>query len=311
MSGPPEPAPGWPAYPPTDTATKELAAALYSAELTGPKSRLETLESRYRSQFDTEAEMFKNFHTTLRDLAKASASRVDSLSQLIQTAAGAIVTLYTGVLAVVFAADGIALPLRALVPAVFLGLAIVFAAAYAAFLTPVDDTPYLPTSMPRENVLAQTKAVLNFVRVRNNTRSRAIRSAVVSLGLGVLFLPSAFISIASATPPAPSTPYPEVPAAAPADALPDLWVARYQAELTEIAELRAEERNPARQPATFELFGLPIQVADALITGLAFALALLGFLVAFFVRVPKATLRGPSAPGPTQGAPNPPTSGTQ
>jgi hypothetical protein len=280
---------GWPAYPDTDPDVKDLAVAVYNAELVPQKSRLETNEARYRSQFDSETELFKNFHTTLRDMAKSAASRVDTLAQLVQTAAGAIVTLYTGVLALVFAAGGTELPLRALIPAVFLGLAVVLAAAYAAFLTPIDDTLFVPRSRPRENAMRQTQAIQRYVRIRNNTRVRAIRSAVVSLGLGVLFLPAAFVAIGSSEAPSTtsySVDYPPIPADAPADALPDLYLARYQAQVTETSVIRAAERDVTPAPRTVDIAGVRLQLADVLIGALALILALIGFTIAARYRVP-------------------------
>lgn len=280
---------GWPPYPQTSSDTKEFAQALYGAQLAAPKTRTETIEARYRSQFDVEAELFKNFHTTLRDIGKTTVTRTDSLAQLVQTASAAIVTLYTGVLGFVFVAGGTALPLRALIPAIFLGLAVVLAAAYAAFLTPIPDTPYRPTSLPRQNALAQTRAVLRFVRVRNHTRARAIRAAVVALGLGVLFLPAPFIALGSAGAPAPAvhaTELPNIPEDAPAEALPELVVARYQVELSEAAAIRAGERSAGPTAAETELLGIRMQVADANFLLLAALLAVVGFLFAAFYKVP-------------------------
>lgn len=292
MTSPPAAPEGWPRYPETDAEHAELAKIVYEAEVGLEKAKREdpprtaTTEELFKAQYDTENELFKNFHETLREIAKGSATRADTLAQLIQAAAGVIVTLYTGLLGLVFAAGGHPLPTRALIPGLFLGAAVALSTAYVAFLTRVRNTDFRPDSRPRANALAQTAAILNWVRHRVERRQEFIRSAVVSLALGVLFLPSAFVTLAeppslpalttSTSPPSTLVAWPPPPVVQ-SSAETEIAKVRYQAEVNEVVAQRQQQLQPSapRAPRMVDLGQAgKYELIEDVLWGAALALAL-------------------------------------
>lgn len=129
------------------------------------------------------------------DVAKGQIDRATAHGQFVQTAAGAVSTIYVGVLGVSYAVDkGKPLPARGIAPTFFLGLAILLATFFLAYIT----IPSATEGQPMTGLLIQDQ------RIRRNTFIRWVRStawqrlyflhaAVLSLGVGVLFLTAPFI----------------------------------------------------------------------------------------------------------------------
>lgn len=137
----------------------------------------------------------KFFENILAGGAK-SVERARTSGQLVQAAAAAMGTLYSGVLAVTFAADAEPLPWRGLLPTFFLGLAVVLGAFYTAFLTRAGGIPQ-PTFPPGADATAKLyhRAVW-FMSWSNRTslvRAPFLRAAVVSLAIGLVLLPAPFL----------------------------------------------------------------------------------------------------------------------
>ena len=126
---------------------------------------------------------------TLTAVSTGGIERARSGAQFVQTAATAIAGLYTGVLGVLFVSDHSA-PVRAFIPAVFLGLAVALATYYLAFVVPgarMQRPEY------QNNNDADLWVRLNYVSMWTRRivfrRAGALRAAVISLFLGLVFLP--------------------------------------------------------------------------------------------------------------------------
>jgi hypothetical protein len=126
----------------------------------------------------------------------------------VRTAAAAIATIYAAVLGLAFSANK-PLPPRGLVPAIFLGLAIVLATVYTAF--PLRQKPKRKYPVESPSPEAYTATFIWWITDRVFHKAFALRAAVISLGFGVLFLPSAFLSLGApiaTTPALPAWPPP-------------------------------------------------------------------------------------------------------
>ncbi len=186
---------------------------------------------------------------TLLDATTKSVERARASGQYVQGAAAAVGTLYTAVLALVFTAKDNPLPFRGLLPTFFLGLAVVLAAFYVAFLTQPRGT-----AGPRFGSFTADEARMIiradfFVRWSNRMvaeRQEFIRGAVMSLAIGVVLLPVGFIDlpatdptpvadsaatsqVAIATPSPVPTPWPTPEFVSP----PEVAAVLYQAQLDE------------------------------------------------------------------------------
>jgi len=95
---------------------------------------------------DADASNLAKFHDTMTTLAIGSVDRARAGAELVQKASAALVTLYTGVLALVFSVTNNPLPPRGVLAPVFLGLAVVLSTAYIAYLEPT--TGYNPAPTP-------------------------------------------------------------------------------------------------------------------------------------------------------------------
>jgi prepilin signal peptidase PulO-like enzyme (type II secretory pathway) len=150
----------------------------------------------------------KLFQQSVLDVAQGGVDRSRSAAQFVQQAAAAIVTLYAGILAVSFSATGRVLPIRGIFPAFFLALSIATATAYVAFMTsprPFPIQPLAGQTVP-ERMMWRVATYLQFVGEYVNRRASWLRASVVSLAVGVLFLPAPFVAF-SVTP-ADLAPYP-------------------------------------------------------------------------------------------------------
>lgn len=144
---------------------------------------------------------FSAFHADLSAMYSSGIDRTRSAAEAVRNAAAAIGTIYAAVLGLIFSTDQ-PLPARGLIPAVFLGLAIVGSSAYLAYIRPwkalerLNFPPQVPAETIEELREAQelrTESFRRQTRKAINRRSYWLRVSVLALGFGVVFLPSAFI----------------------------------------------------------------------------------------------------------------------
>lgn len=147
-----------------------------------------------------------NFHQAYIEVAKAKVDRAQKHAELLQAAAISIGTLYTGVLAYFFiqAAEvdkdnqewSQLMPVRGIIPMVFLGTTIVFAMAYVAFRTvpkkghEIEGEPH-----PLSYLDQQRNLFVEWVGYIQWWRAGLSQLAVISLGFAVATLPVAFMDI--------------------------------------------------------------------------------------------------------------------
>lgn len=137
------------------------------------------------------------------EVAKGTIDRARARAEFIEKAAAAIASLYTGVLALVFTVTGSAdttpanrLPSRGVLPAAFLGLAIVLSVVYLAFITRGQGvTGAASKGNPRDDQKDELDAFVRWTSTTALRRREFLQAAVLSLALGVVFLPVAFLDI--------------------------------------------------------------------------------------------------------------------
>jgi hypothetical protein len=205
-----------------------------------------------------EDELNKAFHQGLMEVSKGALARSAAAAELVQKGSAAIVTLYTAVLALAFSVSDRPLPLRGLLPAVFLGLAVAFATGYVAYVSRIPNTPGpSPSPLPEEYQLNRTNAFISWVATTALTRAMWLRRAVVSLAIGVLLLPIPFIAFplteASAGTPIEWPPPPTV--------VDDATTELYKAQVAETARLRQAQEKATKEDegglvALVALFGV-------------------------------------------------------
>jgi hypothetical protein len=195
-------------------AAKESAASDALAKAAAAKADVDRAAARSTSgvglstaDYSFHDTMSVEFYKAYIEIAKGTVERSQKRVEMLQAAALAIGGLYTGIAAYIFttadqaAAGDAALgiknfPNRGVIPTMFLGAAIVFAMAYLSFLTqPRAGDPVEGISSIRGDLNQQRN---NFVQWMTDVpwwRTGCIQLAVISLGLGVAFLPVAFTSI--------------------------------------------------------------------------------------------------------------------
>jgi hypothetical protein len=257
-----------------------------NGEVEFEKIRYQALVDAYSSRLDEDAATRKlikdadfsglaSFYSAFVDVGKGSIERTRAAAEAIRNAAGAIGIIYTGVLGLAFSTDK-ALPTRGLIPAVFLGLAIVFSTAFVAWLprTVEDSEVDWPndTDHVRVDLRNRTDMFLKWVREGTLRRRSYLRGAVLALGFAIAFLPVAFLSLGSKGTPAGSesstTPWPTPSSEAGSDN--DLQKILYQAQVDE----RAEIRNLELQSTPGESRHDPVVLAAYVSAFLALALTL-------------------------------------
>ncbi|MCO5216524.1 MAG: hypothetical protein M9953_11085 [Thermomicrobiales bacterium] len=154
-------------------------------------------------------ESLMTFYSAYIDVAKGAVDRQQKHGELIQAAAIAIGTLYTGMLAYIYvsadkatkqSADlGQLLPARAIIPTVFLGVSIVLAMAYVAFRMAVVETA---ESQPGEaDILPRLEGERNryveWAVQPPGWRVRLVQLSIISLGFGVASMPLGFVKMSN------------------------------------------------------------------------------------------------------------------
>ena len=132
-------------------------------------------------------------------VAQGSLDRVLTRLNVVTASIGAITSVYTGLLALVYAVKpgpGRALSSAAIIPALFLGLALLLVSVYAAMLKKsYSDGPLLPTGIGAEIREIRLTAFMNWCFSGVLARSWALHAGIVSLGVGVATLPLPFVSL--------------------------------------------------------------------------------------------------------------------
>jgi hypothetical protein len=237
---------GWPDPPPDDGENEK---ALYAAKLDVRKKRVDAQLARTQAEVDAELAQNSEYYSAMFDVAKQSIDRARAGAETVQKAATAIVGLYTAVLAVSFSVTDHPLPLRGVIPAFFLGLAVVLATAYLAYLSnPRDVKTPKPTSSLRQVQLERLKTFVLWTRSSAQNRAYALRASVVSLAVALMFLPAPFVGGSSSTPLASvrnnAASWPQPPQNVRDRELKKIL---FTAQVNEAAEVRTQAQSDARR----------------------------------------------------------------
>jgi hypothetical protein len=209
----------WPALPADEGAQSEWAKMLYQAELDATIARyqatIDEIKARWRDRATHDAEEWKliearrdgrmtaedglraAIQSAYLDVAKGAVDRALKRAEFLSAAAIAIGTTYTGLLALVYSVGDNQpnpLPASGIGPALFLGVAFVLSTFYVAYVQAgFSNGSPLPAAL---SVELQEERLLFFMRwVRNSSfrRAWALRTAVASLGIGVVLIPLPFL----------------------------------------------------------------------------------------------------------------------
>jgi hypothetical protein len=226
---------------------------------------------RYKAQVAEVAERRKEFGTARHEsrvavenaqieILKGSVDRARTSASTIQSSATAIAGLYTGIAALVFSvAEDEPLPIRGIIPVVFLGLAVVLATAYVSWIGPSRRVAPFPIGIDANKLrVDRTNWFNDWVSISVLTRAWLLRLAALYLAAGLAFLPAAFVPVDADEPPAaaarPSVATTEWPPAPEADNA--LTRILYTAEVAEAATLRQQEREETG-PSASSGFSVP------------------------------------------------------
>jgi hypothetical protein len=155
--------------------------------------------SREDTALATDAALLAAVHGGYIAVAQGSLDRAVQRATYVTTAAGAIATLYTAVLAARYTVNHEA-PARSLLPALFIGAAVVFSTWYMAFLRSETRHQQLVVS-GTGGKLAETR-LLDFMEWTFSgvlARAWSLRVSVISLGLGLALLPIGMVQLSSGT----------------------------------------------------------------------------------------------------------------
>jgi hypothetical protein len=192
----------WPSIPnvPASDERFEFWKLLYASQLqeiaeqrrASDSARSAPAEAEHAHDFAVRTEMIKAY----LDVAKGAPERVKAAAQFVQTAASAVATVYTALLALSFGtgSDAVRLDPRALAPGMFLGLAIALASAFLAFVTPGEPSAGPQGSGDIEIAhVNRLNAFIQWSRELVLRRVYLLRASVISLSVGVALLPVPFI----------------------------------------------------------------------------------------------------------------------
>lgn len=259
----------------------ELHKQYYQAQIDLRKSRIAADLALEKGTRDTDLAGVQKFHDSMFEVSKGSIDRAQSGAEAVRNAAAAIGVIYSAVLGIAFSVDK-PLPPRGLIPAFFLGLAIVLATAYVAYLVRNPSSAGWPTEgvSYRTDQRERTVAFVEWVRESVMSRSYWLRAAVVALGFGVFFLPVGFLAIGgSSDPTEAATKWPSIPREV---SDPELQKILYTEQVKEVGLLRTKELSPT---ATENLGDAGVQIV--------YGLALLGVLLTFLL---PSALKGKDPP---------------
>jgi hypothetical protein len=183
-----------------------VANARWDSEHKRDEDRQDTADALTHSREDTalaaEWTLFQAVHAGYIAVAQSTLDRSMQRGTYIATAAGAVVTLYTGLLGLRFSAGSqtTLLPARGLLPALFLGGAVVFSTFYISFLRQRRiATELLPSGLGGRIAQARLESFIEWVTAGAVARAWALRVAVISFGLGLILLPITFVQLSSGT----------------------------------------------------------------------------------------------------------------
>lgn len=206
---------GWPDIGDCSAPDGAYSKDLCAAKLELRKKRTDQEIARAKAEADVDLAVEQEYYKAVIEVAKGSIERVRASAQTVQSAAAAVGTIYTGVLALAFSAADAPLPSRALFAAVFLALAMALSTAYLAYLPdppretdePPDGGPPRPArdgaggsdgesqAAPVEPPQRLTNLFVEWTKGAALQRAPWLRASVVALAVAVVLLPAPFVTL--------------------------------------------------------------------------------------------------------------------
>jgi hypothetical protein len=180
--------------------------ALYQAQLQVVTSKLQGFIDHDKAVRANDYPLHQAVFQAYIDVAKGQIDRSVTRTQFIATAAGAIGTVYTAVIGLSFGLGqpNHILPARGIAPAIFLGLAFALAAVYLAYITKrsqtliqfgAASTERVVSLLPAQRLIEERNDFIQWVADTVVTRLDWLHAAVISLAIGILFLPTPFVAV--------------------------------------------------------------------------------------------------------------------
>lgn len=180
--------------------------ALYTAQLQVVTSKLQGLIDHDKAVRANDYPLHQAVFQAYIDVAKGQIDRSVTRTQFLATAASAIGTVYTAVVGLTFGLGqpGHTLPARGIAPAIFLGLSFALAAVYLAYITKQSrmlnqsraaDTEHPVSLLPAQRLIEERNDFIQWVADTVTSRLYWLHAAVISLAIGVFFLPVPFIAV--------------------------------------------------------------------------------------------------------------------
>ena len=175
----------------------------WDAQHTLDNARWDAYLGLKRSREDTalavESTLLEAVHGGYIAVAQSSLDRAVQRATYIATAAGAIATLYTAILALRFGnSSHPAFPARGLIPALFIGGAVAFSTWYMAFLRGTTKmTELLPSGLGGSIAETRLMDFMEWTFAGVLARAWSLRLSVISLALGLAFLPIGFVTLST------------------------------------------------------------------------------------------------------------------
>lgn len=215
----------------------ELEKIRYQARVDLAQAEAEADRAKEKVELDTEFGLEKSFQESLIEIAKDSTGRAQSGAEALRNAAAAIGAIYTGILGLAFSVTDRPLPLRGVIPALFLGLSVVMATAYVAIISRPRETTEWPIGGAgfRSDAQERTGSFIKYVAAHVRNNAHMSHAALLALGFGVIFLPVPFLTLGSPSPNVVPQEWPSTPRQV---ANIELQKILYQAQVAEIAEAR-------------------------------------------------------------------------
>lgn len=177
---------------------EEAQLERYKVQLAEHTAKLTAVLDRQKSNKALSDTVTAQFFAAYIEVAKGSIDRSQKRAELVTTAATAVGGLYTGILAFVFAVgkETPSMPVRGVIPTIFLGVAIVLAVFYLSFMTSsVAGQQVKNVELWRADLVNQRNSFVDWCLAAVAKRKEFLQTAVISLGLGVIALPLPFIDM--------------------------------------------------------------------------------------------------------------------
>jgi hypothetical protein len=255
---------GWPDASDCNDEEGKFSRALCEAKLEVRKKRVDEVIELSKAANEADLAIEQAYYGAVFDVAKGSIGRARASAATVQKAATAVITLYTGILALAFSVTEHPLPLRALFAALLLGLAIIFSTVFLAYL-PSDP----PSGAQRNHgdgptgtgPAAFANSFIAWTRTAALERGVWLRRSVVALAAAVFFLPAPFVELSVEQQGVPPTDWPKLDSVVSGEDV-ELQKILYSAQVSEIA---AERKEPIAQTSYDWVWWIPFGVALLLI----------------------------------------------